>query len=161
MAVLNPYNYKRPKGQINLKINIPGVKEVKVEQVEVKSKKVEVASGYKENEILNAKPEELTLMLYDGIIRFIKQAKIFNEDKKIEKTNNAIIRAQNIITELRSTLDMDYEISKELDPLYEFMNRRLLEANIKKDNAMMDEVLDLAAELRDTWKEAMKIAKKV
>ncbi|MCT4631836.1 MAG: flagellar export chaperone FliS [Firmicutes bacterium] len=127
----------------------------------MKSKKVEVASGYKENEILNAKPEELTLMLYDGIIRFIKQAKIFNEDKKIEKTNNAIVRAQNIITELRSTLDMDYEISKELDPLYEFMNRRLLEANIKKDNAMMDEVLDLAAELRDTWKEAMKIAKKV
>lgn len=160
MAILNPYNYKRPKGQINIQINMPGVKEVKVEKVQVKSKSEDIASGYKANEILSAKPEELTLMLYEGIIRFIKQAKIFNEEKQIEKTSNAIIRAQNIITELRSTLDMEYEISKELDPLYEFMNRRLLEANINKDNSMMDEVLGLAVELRDTWKEAMKIAKK-
>ncbi len=104
---------------------------------------------------MSAKPEELTLMLYEGVVKFVKRAKLFNDMKDIEKTNNAILRAEAIIDELRQTLNMEFEISHQLDSLYEFMNRRLFDANLKKDNAILDEVLNLSEEMRDTWKEAM------
>lgn len=95
-------------------------------------------------------------MLYNGCIKFINQAKQFIEQKDIEKANNAIIRAQDIIQELLVTLNMGYEISKNLAALYDFMYRRLIDANISKDVEALDEVLDLVTELRDTWKEVIK-----
>lgn len=111
---------------------------------------------YQEQSIKTASPGELTLMLYNGCIKFINQAKQFIEQKDIEKANNAIIRAQDIIQELLVTLNMDYEISKNLAALYDFMYRRLIDANISKDVEALDEVLDLVTELRDTWKEVIK-----
>ncbi len=116
---------------------------------------------YQQNSVMTAAPEELTLMLYNGAIKFIKQAKIFMEQKQVEKTHNAIVRAQDIITELNITLNMDYEISKNLRSLYDFMLTRLTDANINKDIKILDEVLPLLEELRDTWQEAMKKAKKM
>ncbi|RKD32340.1 flagellar export chaperone FliS [Thermohalobacter berrensis] len=115
---------------------------------------------YQQNSIMTASPEELTLMLYNGAIKFIKQGKIFIEQNNMEKANNSIIRAQDIISELNITLNMDYEISKNLRSLYTFILDRLMQANIKKDISILDEVLPLIEELRDTWQEAMKIAKK-
>ena len=99
-------------------------------------------------------------MLYNGLVRFLKLAYQGIEENDMEKANNFIIKSQNIITEFMCTLDMQYEISDGLYIQYEYMNRRLLEANIKKDKAIVEEVTGYAEELRDTWAEAMKLAKR-
>jgi len=114
---------------------------------------------YKENSVKTASPEELTLMLYNGAIKFIGQSKIFVEQKNIEKTNTAIMRAQAIIQELNITLNMDYEISQNLRALYLYIIEKLVDGNIKKEVAPLDEALEMVTSLRDTWKEAMKISK--
>ena len=80
-------------------------------------------------------------------------------DNNIEKASKSIIKAQDIISEFRCTLDMKYDISHQLELLYDYMYRRLLDANIKKDSAIVEEVLGFAKELRDTWEQAMKIAR--
>jgi len=117
-------------------------------------------SQYKENAVFTSSPEELTLMLYNGLVKFIMQAQKAIEENDIEKANSSIIRAQDIVNEFRMTLDMKYEVSKNLRLLYDYMYERLIKANIKKDNEILEEVLNMAKELRDTWAEAMKRAKK-
>ena len=114
---------------------------------------------YKENSIYTASPEELTFMLYNGLVKFLMQAQMSVNEKNIEKANNCIIKAQNIINEFRCSLEMKYDISVQLDAMYEYMNRRLVDANIKKDVEIIEEVLGYARELRNTWEQAMKIAK--
>jgi flagellar protein FliS len=114
---------------------------------------------YQENSVFTASPEELTLMLYNGLVKFILRAQQSIEKKDIPQANNDIIRAQNIVTELRSTLDLKYDIAKQLDALYDYIYYALVEANIKKDAEMLRDVLGISQEIRDTWTEAMKIAK--
>lgn len=114
---------------------------------------------YKQNSVLTASPEELTLMLYDGCLKFMRQAKLFIEEKDVEKAHNAIIKAENIIDELNITLKMDYPIAKALRPLYTFILEKLYEANMTKDIAVIDEVYPMVEDLRNTWKEAMRRAK--
>ncbi|AKL93790.1 flagellar biosynthesis protein FliS [Clostridium aceticum] len=114
------------------------------------------ANNYLESKILTAPPENLTLMLYEGAIRFMNQAVIYISAKNNEKTNVAIQRAQDIFIELMSTLNQEIEMSKNLFSLYEFMNYRLVEANIEKDPEKLREVITMTKELRDTWEEAMK-----
>ena len=116
-------------------------------------------SQYKENSIYTAAPEELTMMLYNGLVRFIMQAQKAIDDKEISKAHECVIRAQDIIQEFMLTLDMKYEISQGLMLMYDYMNKRLMEANIKKDKDILEEVLGYAKELRDTWAQAMKLAK--
>lgn len=115
---------------------------------------------YKENSVYTATPEELTLMLYNGLVKFILQGINAIEEKNIKKASDCLIRCQDIITEFRATLDMNYEISKSFDSIYDYMYRRLIDANIRKDKAILEEVLGYAKELRDTWQEAMKLAKR-
>ncbi len=114
---------------------------------------------YKQNSIYTSTPEELTLMLYNGLVKFIMQAQAGIDEKNIEKAANSIVRAQNIVLNFRETLDMKYEVSEGLDALYEYMYRRLVEANIKKDPEVLAEILGMVRELRDTWAQAMKLAK--
>ncbi len=114
---------------------------------------------YKQNSIYTSTPEELTLMLYNGLVKFIMQAQYSINDKSIEKASNSIIKAQNIILNFRKTLDMKYEVSEGLDQLYEYIFRRLVDANVKKDLQILEEVLGISKELRDTWAQAMKLAK--
>ncbi len=154
MAMRNPYNYSMPKSALKLKTNLMQnrAKDVQKPQKNTSRSKFD---QYMEQKILTARPEDLTLMLYDGLIKFLKQAQMFMEQKNIEKTNNAIIRAQDIINELNITLNMDYEVSKNLRSLYAYMNDRLIDANINKDNNSIEIVLGFAKELRDTWKTAM------
>lgn len=114
---------------------------------------------YKQNSILTASPEELTLMLYNGLIKFIMIARKAIEEKDIPKAHESIIRAQDIVNEFKASLNMQYEISHNLNMLYDYFLDRLLEANIRKDTAILDEVLRFVRELRDTWAQAMKIAK--
>ena len=110
---------------------------------------------YKRNSIMTASPEELVLMLYNGIIRFVNEAKQAIDDKNIEKAHNSITRAQDIVLELMSTLDMKYDISKNLYSIYDYISRRLIEANLKKDKVALDEVESLVSDLKDTWGKAM------
>jgi flagellar protein FliS len=116
-------------------------------------------NAYKQNSIMTASPEELTLMLYNGLVKFIMIAQKAVEDKDIQKAHENIIRAQDIIMEFQSTLDMQYEVSYGLAMMYDYMSDRLLEANIKKDREILEEVLHFAKDLRDTWAQAMKLAK--
>ncbi|TCO76450.1 flagellar export chaperone FliS [Marinisporobacter balticus] len=115
---------------------------------------------YQNNAIMAARPEELTLMLYNGAIKFINQAKLFMDEKNIQKSHNVLMRAQEIIAELNATLNMKYDISKNLRSMYEYILNRLMEANMKKDTTILDEVLEYVTELRDAWQEAIKIPKK-
>jgi len=98
-------------------------------------------------------------MLYNGLIKFIMIAQRAIEEKDIQKAHDNIIRAEDILHEFKATLDMQYEVSHNLALLYDYFLDRLFEANIKKDADILDEVLHFVRELRDTWAEAMKIAK--
>jgi flagellar protein FliS len=114
---------------------------------------------YKQNSIFTASPEELTLMLYNGLIKFIMLAQKSIEEKDIQKAHESIIRAEDILMEFKATLDMQYELSYGLAQLYDYMLDRLFEANLKKDTEILAEVLHFAKDLRDTWAQAMKLAK--
>lgn len=115
---------------------------------------------YKENSIFTASPEELTLMLYNGLVKFIMRGIDSIEKKNIQDANTNIIKAQNIVSEFMNTLDMNYEVSGSLNSIYDYMLRRLIDANVTKDNEILDEVLGFAKVLRDTWEQAMKISRK-
>lgn len=117
-------------------------------------------SKYKEQSISTATPEELTLMLYNGCIKFMNLAEIFIDEKNLEKANLNIQKAQDIITELNLTLNMDIDISTNLRQLYDYINSRLVDANINKDKEALDEAKAMVSEMRDTWKEAMVLARK-
>lgn len=114
---------------------------------------------YQQNVVNTSTPQELTLMLYNGLIKFLKLAAQSIEGNNTEKSNNNISRAQDILEEFMSTLNMDYDISNNLYSLYDFMYWRLVDANIKKDKTMVEDVIGFAEELRDTWAQAMKLAK--
>jgi len=109
---------------------------------------------YQQNSIMLASPQKLLLMLYDGAIRFIKAAREAMEQKDFEGTNYNLGRAQDIISELNYSLDMEFDISKNLRSLYNFINDKLIEANIKKNAAILDEIEPLVEDLRNTWYEA-------
>ena len=115
---------------------------------------------YKQSTVFTATPEELTLMLYDGGIKFMNIAKYNIENDDIEKAHESLNRAQDIIVELKSTLNMDYEISNNLEKLYDFIMGKLTDANISKEVGPIEEALGILTELRDTWKEAIKDVKK-
>ena len=116
-------------------------------------------NAYKQNSVTTASPGELTLMLYNGCLKFLTRAKKAIEEKNIEEKNTNIQKAQAIISELMSTLNKDLEVSKQMIPLYDYMNRRLMEANINNDSTIITEVEGLVTEFRDTWKEVVKITR--
>jgi flagellar secretion chaperone FliS len=113
--------------------------------------------AYQNNSVTTASPSELTLMLYNGCLKFIHIAKKAIEDKNIELKNTNIQKAQAIIQELMVTLNMDIELSQNMVALYDYMNRRLMEANIHNDTAILDEVDGLIVEFRDTWKQMIQL----
>ncbi|MEL4024114.1 flagellar export chaperone FliS [Lysinibacillus endophyticus] len=116
-------------------------------------------NAYKQNSVTTASPGELTLMLYNGCLKFLTKAKTAIDEKNIPEKNTNIQKAQAIISELMITLNMDVAISKQLYSLYDYMNRRLIEANIKSDTAIIDEVMELTTEFRDTWKQVIQITR--
>lgn len=112
---------------------------------------------YQKQSVATASPGELTLMLYNGCIKFIKKASAAGQDNNIPLMHENIIKAQDIIVEFMSTLNMEYDVSKGLMALYDYMRRRLIEANLKKDQGILEEVLGMVTELRDTWEEVVKV----
>lgn len=114
---------------------------------------------YNNSKVLTASPAELTLMLYDGAIKFCNIAILGMEQKDIQKAHTNITKVQRIIEEFRSTLDHKYPVAEDFDRVYVYILQRLLEANIKKDPAILEEVNTHLRSMRDTWKEVMKAGK--
>lgn len=114
---------------------------------------------YNNSKVLTASPAELTLMLYDGAIKFCNIAIIGIEQKDIEKAHINIVKVQKIIEEFRSTLDRKYAVAEDFDRVYVYLLRRLLEANVKKDKAILEEVNMHLRSMRDNWKEVMRVNK--
>jgi flagellar protein FliS len=117
------------------------------------------AAAYKDSRILTASPAELTLILYEGAIKFCNLAEIALEKKEYDRASINIVKAEKIITEFRSTLDFKYPVAKDFDVVYDYIYRRLIDANIKKDSGILGEALGYIREMRDTWKEVMRLAK--
>ena len=112
---------------------------------------------YNNNKVLTASPAELTLMLYDGAIKFCNIAIDAVENKNVSKAHTNIVKVENIIAYLRNTLNMDYPVAGEYDRMYDYIQRRLVTANMKKDAEILKEVNDHLHVIRDTWKEVMRI----
>lgn len=114
-------------------------------------------AAYQNSKIMTASPAELTLMLYDGAIKFCNIAIVGIEKNDIEKAHNNIVKVERIINEFQATLDHKYPVAKDFDNVYKYLKRRLLEANMKKDAEILEEVLGHLRTMRDTWKEVMTI----
>jgi flagellar secretion chaperone FliS len=114
-------------------------------------------AAYQNNSVNTASPGELTLMLYNGSLKFIHIAKKAIEEKNIELKNTNIQKTQAIVNELMVTLNTDLEVSQNLMSLYDYINRRLTEANIKNDVAILEEVEGLITDFRDTWKQVIQL----
>jgi len=113
---------------------------------------------YRQSSVQTSNPAQLVIMLYDGAIRFVKTAMDGLAQKDNEKANLNLGKAQTIVSELMSTLDRSYDISKSLYSLYEYTNYLLVEANIRKDVAKAEEAVGYLTDLRETWLQASKIA---
>lgn len=115
-------------------------------------------NAYLRSKVMTATPAELTLMLYEGAIKFVNKAIMSIEKDDVMGAHNNLMKTQRIIEELRASLDHKYPVAKEFDTAYEYILRRLVEANIKKDKDILEEVLEHLRTMRDTWKEVMKNA---
>lgn len=114
-------------------------------------------SQYSNNKVLTASPAELTLMLYDGMVKFCNIAIAGVEQSDVEKAHVNIMKIERILDYLRMTLDMSYPVSQDYERIYSYLSKRLLEANMKKDKEILEEVLGHLHSVRDTWKEVMRL----
>lgn len=114
---------------------------------------------YKRVSVETLAPEKLLLLLFEGAIKNLVNAQKAIEEKDINTAHNEILRAEDILIELMSTLKMDYEISKSLYSLYDYMYGRLVEANLQKDPSILAEVEGLVRELCETFQQASHIAR--
>jgi len=112
---------------------------------------------YNNNKVMTASPAELTLMLYEGAIKFCNIALVAIEEKDVQKAHTNIIKAQRIIDYLRQTLDMKYAVAQDFENIYSYLGTRLIQANMKKDPEILKEVNEHLHSVRDTWKQVMRI----
>lgn len=118
-------------------------------------------NAYKTNSVNYASKDQLLLMLVEGAVKFAKIGRQAISDKDVKRAHENIIKTQNIFYELMATLDVNKggEWAKGLMSVYEFITRRLMDANIKKDVEIMNEVIPLIEDIKDTWEQAYKVAK--
>lgn len=114
---------------------------------------------YNRNKVLTASPAELTLLLYEGAIKFCNIAIIGLEQNDMEKVHNNIIKVENIIEEFQATLNHKYPVAEDFDKIYKYIYNLLVETNIKKDKELLEQALNELRGMRDTWKEVMAKAK--
>ena len=115
-------------------------------------------NAYQRNAIMTASPAELTLMLYDGAIKFCNIALTAIEEKNVQKAHTNIKKAEAIITELRASLDRKYPVWEDFERVYEYIYKQLVAANLAKEKAPLEEALKRIREMRDTWKEVMRLS---
>lgn len=111
---------------------------------------------YQKQAVTTSKPEDLTFMLYQGLVKFIRLSKKSLENKNMEESHEYNLRAQDIVSELMITLKKGYTVSDPLLTMYDYMKSRLIEANLNKNSAILEEVEGFALELSETWSTAMK-----
>ena len=116
-----------------------------------------MAQQYNRNKVLTASPAELTLLLYEGAIKFCNIAAVAIEKNDMEKAHTNIVKAEMIIEEFQATLNHKYKVAEDFDNVYKYLKQQLLMANIKKDPEILDEVLTHLRTMRDTWKEVMRL----
>lgn len=117
-------------------------------------------SVYKKNALNTASPGELTLMLYNGCLKFINQAEQAIEAEESENRHVAITKAQNIIRELMVTLKTESEIGENMMRMYDFVLSRLIDANIQNDSKALTEAKEMVTSFRDMWKEVIALDRK-
>jgi flagellar protein FliS len=117
------------------------------------------ALAYGTRKVETASPAELTLMLYDGAIKFCNIAMGALEHKDYEKANINIQKARRIIVELKTTLDHKYPVAEDFDVIYDYIFHKLVQANVKKDADILEEALNQIRDMRNAWKEIMNKAK--
>ncbi|MDM5303436.1 flagellar export chaperone FliS [Bacillus inaquosorum] len=117
-------------------------------------------TAYQQNSVNTATSGELTLMLYNGCLKFIRLASQAIENDDMERKNENLIKAQNIIQELNFTLNRNIELSNSMGAMYDYMYRRLVQANIKSDTSMLAEVEGYVTDFRDAWKQAIQTERK-
>lgn len=115
-------------------------------------------AAYNNSKILTASPAELTLMLYEGAIKFCNIAIMGIEEKDIEKAHINIKKVEAIIGEFIATLDHKYAVAEDFENVYNYIQDRLILANIKKDKEILEEVLEHLRTMRDTWKQVMELS---
>ena len=116
---------------------------------------------YKNNSVNYASKEQLLLMLVDGAVKFSKMARQALEEKNISESHKNLVKVQNIFKELMIGLDENAgEWASQMYKVYEFIKTRLFEINIKKDVTMMDELMPVIEDVRNTWHEAYEVSKK-
>ena len=111
---------------------------------------------YKNNKVNAASGPELTLMLYDGTIKFLNIASFAIDNKDVQKAHTNIMKTEKIIDYLRNTLDMKYPVAQDFENMYSYIARRLVEANMTKDKEIVDEINEHMHAIRDNWIEVMK-----
>ncbi|WP_346869900.1 MULTISPECIES: flagellar export chaperone FliS [unclassified Clostridium] len=117
-------------------------------------------NAYKSNSVNYASKEQLLLMLLDGAVKFAKMARQAILDKDVKSSHENLVKTQDIFTELMITLDQNAgEWAVNMYKIYEFIKERLFQANIKKDVKIIDEVMPLIEEVRNTWQEAYEVSK--
>lgn len=116
-------------------------------------------AAYQNSKIQTASPAELTLMLYEGAIKFCNIALMAMDEGDVEKRHANIVKAENIVTEFLDTLNYKYEVAKDFEKVYQYIHALLVEANVKNDREMLELALEHLRGMRDTWKEVMKKAK--
>ena len=116
-------------------------------------------AAYANNKINTASPADLVLMLYEGAIKFCNIAIVAIENHDIQKAHTNIMKVERIIEEFQASLNHKYTTAKDFDEVYSYLMTRLIQANIKKDKEILEEVLKHLRTMRDTWKEVMKLTK--
>ena len=110
--------------------------------------------NYKKQEVEGASKGKIVVLLFEGTIKFLRKAIIAIDEKNIQESHNNIIKAENILYELMSTLNMDAgEVADNLLRLYDFMIWQLIEANKEKDKEKIQSVIELLLPLVDAWKQ--------
>jgi flagellar protein FliS len=117
----------------------------------------QMANAYKNQQVMTSSPQQLTLLLYNGALRFLTESILAMEQGDIPKSHQANLRVQDIVSEFVRTLDMKYELSKSWAQLYEYTEYCLIQGNIKKDIKQLHQAKGMLEEMRDAWMEAMKL----